>query len=268
MTNRSAFEPEIKFPSNPFDAARIFLSAMAYPELGAGQPGGRGAKFAEALWWLTIRNYRKTHNLNDLRREMGNPKLILPNMVKFEASYKSGRRKLHRRAASYSLIGTQMVNGFFAVRAAATELTAQGKMHEAYHIIPEAKFYPVRSELWEQNTASPNKIIKNNVHYWERKLSLNNTAPTSDAEQKAKDLVKRAYLESRPVLHMAHAFNQACCDVGPNLAGWRKADFLMIMLINANEWIFQAIEDATRWRDRSQLHFTPQLKPQHMISLS
>lgn len=54
-----AFEPIVEIPDNPFNAARIYLSVMAYPEQGAGQPGGLGVPFAEALWQYVIWDRRR-----------------------------------------------------------------------------------------------------------------------------------------------------------------------------------------------------------------
>src|SRR3546814_10226311 len=42
-----AFEPKVEFPDNAFEAARMYLALMAYPELGEGQPGERGCRLTE-----------------------------------------------------------------------------------------------------------------------------------------------------------------------------------------------------------------------------
>lgn len=100
------------------------------------------------------------------------------------------------------------------------------------------------------------------------KFGLNLTGRSADDAQKTKDLVRRAWLQSRPVLHMAHGFNHIVDEVGPTLDGWEDWDWMLVLLWNPEAWVWRAIETAETWRQRSQFHFTPELAPDQMIALS
>jgi|SRR5690242_8878408 len=261
------FEPAIPFPDNPFNAARVFLGALAYPERGAGQPGGLGAVFGEALWNYLVWNGRKAKGLRYVREKFGDPGFRPPAKRDFEGALDRGWRRLRRRSAAYSLVGTQMVNGLFAVRREAAELAAQGRQDEAFEARPGAKFSPVRPELWERNTPSARRIVGSDVSRWAKSFGLNVTGAPADRDQKVKDLVRRAYLQSRPVLHMAHAINHVVTEIGPTLDGWGDWDWLLVLLWNPEAWVWDAIDNAETWRCLSKFHFTPDLSPDQMISL-
>lgn len=251
VDDRNGFEPEVEFPSNPFDAARVFLGILAYPERGAGKPDRPGAVFAEAMWSRVIWSFRKARGLRAIRNELSDLSFKPPELREFEAIYFRGRRRLRRRSAAYSLYGTQLLNGFFAVREAASNLSAEGRMSEAFAGESDAAFRPIRPELWGRCMPSPSRVISSNLDGWAKRLSLNKTGRAADARQKVKDLAKRAYVQSRPVLHLAHAFDWACDEIGPTLPGWDESegDFLLTMLVNAEKWIFPAIDEAVRWRE-------------------
>ena len=262
------FEPEIPFPENPFNAARVFIGALAYPERGAGQPGGLGIIFGEALWNYVVWNGRQAKGLRYVREKFGDPEFQPPAKRDFEGALNRGWKRLRRRSAAYSLIGTQMVNGFFAVGRDAADLTREGRHDEAYAFPAGAKFNPVRPELWARNTPSAHKVVGSDVDRWASSFGLNVTGDPADRDQKVKDLVRRAYLQSRPVLHMAHAMNHIVTEIGPTLDGWGDWDWLLVLLWNPDAWVWDAIEMAETWRRLSQFHFTPELSPELMIALS
>lgn len=261
------FEPQILFPDNPFDAARVFLGAMAYPERGSGQPGGLGAPFTAALWNYVVWNGRQARGLRFVREKFGDPQFKPPAKRDFEGTLGRGARRLRRRSTAYSLVGTQLINGFFSVLADQARLTRDGRRDEAFVTSPDAKFEPCRPELWVRNTRSPRQTIAQDVERWAKRFGLNATGQTADSAQKTKDLVRRAYLQSRPVLHMAHAIEYVCTEIGPKLEGWDDLDWLLVLLWNPEAWVWEAIATANRWRETSQYHFTPALAPTQMIEL-
>ena len=236
------FEPEIELPENPFNAARVFLGALAYPERGAGQPGGLGAPFTAALWNYVVWNGRQAKGLRYVREKFGDPAFKPPGKRDFEGTLERGLRRLRRRSTAYSLIGTQMINGFFAVAAEQARLVREGRRDEAFVTLPGANFEPCRPELWTRSTRSPRQTIGRDVDRWAKRFGLNTTGTAADAAQKTKDLVRRAYLQSRPVLHMAHALDRVCDEIGPTLDGWDDWDWLLVLLWNPEAWVWKAIE--------------------------
>lgn len=261
------FEPEVRFPADPFAAARVFLGVMAYPERGSGQPGGLGVKFCEAMRDRVIWSRRKAKGLRSIRALFQDNNFKPPELREFEGTYNRGLRRLRRRASAYSIFGTQWMQTFFAVRHDALRLVEEGMEHEAYFLPPTAGVKPVRAELWRKNAVSTHRIVGSDIDRWAKRLSLNTPVVAADSKQKIKDLIRRAYLQSRPVLHMAHAFNEACTETGPKLAGWGEGDFVLVMLINAEKWVFPAIESAMRWRQVIEFQYNEELAPEHMIRL-
>lgn len=270
MQERSSldFEPEIIFPESPIDAARIFLGAMAYPERGAGQPGGAGVVFTEAMSARMTWSRRKAKGLRQIRRERGNPEFSPPQLREFEGTYFRGVRRLRRRQVAYGLVGTQMFHNFFAAQSEAARLVKMGKRDEALIINPMSRFEAIRPEIWVKAVTSPKALISRNIDRWASRFGVNKTGSAADSEQKAKDLVKRAYAPSRPVLHMAYAIDRAATEFGPAMGGWDEGDNVLVMLVNCERWIWQAIEWAERWRTLSASHFLPGWNPEQMIVLS
>lgn len=266
--SRLDFEPEIIFPASPIDAARIFLGAMAYPELGAGQPGGAGIAFTEAMWGRMMWSRRKAKGLRQIRQERSDPEFSPPQLREFEGTYFRGVRRLRRRQVAYGLVGTQLFQNFLAAQTEAARLIKLGKPEEALIINPNSRFAPTRPEIWARTVTSPKALISGNIDGWASRFGVNKTGSAADSEQKAKDLVKRAYAPSRPVLHMAYAIDRAATEFGPAMGGWDEGDNVLVMLVNCDRWIWQAIEWAERWRMLSASHFLPGWNPEQMIALS
>lgn len=65
--NARLYEAEVALPANPYGAAAMYLSALAYPDKGAGQPGGAGLAFSAALLGYLRFLYRKKHGLAAMR---------------------------------------------------------------------------------------------------------------------------------------------------------------------------------------------------------
>lgn len=261
------FEPLVSFPDHPFDAARVFLAVLAYPEGGAGQPGGLGIHFTEAMWKYFVWNGRRAKGLRYVREKFEDASFQPPVLRDFQGTLERGTRRIKRRTAAYGLVGNQMLNGFMRVLRETARLTHERRRDEAVVTIPGAAAAPARPELWEQSTRSPLQIISRDVDRWARKFGLNRTGTSSDSQRKAKDLVRRAYLQSRPVLHMAHAFDEVCCKVGEASDEWGEDTWLLLLLSHPEEWVWDAIDVANRWRLSSHSHLMPHLEPGHMIEL-
>lgn len=164
------FEPEIVFPENPFDAARVYLGVLAYPERDAGQPGGAGVGFSIAMWNYVVWNGRQAKGLRYIREKFDDPQFQPPLKRAFEGALNRGWRRLRRRSAAYDLIGTQMLNGFFNASREARKLTEQGRHEEVYQLPIGAKINPFRPELWMRGTPSTRAVVSSDVHRWGREV--------------------------------------------------------------------------------------------------
>jgi hypothetical protein len=265
---RITFEPEIAFPSDPYEAAFVYLGVMAYPERGAGALNQPGSIFANALAQFSIWACSKAKGLRYIRDQKGDPTYVAPKKREFRGAFDRGMRRVERRFAAYDLIGTQLLQGFFEVMRLGGKAIQEGKAHEAYHMHPTGGPSPARAELWEQGTPSIRRIISTAPGHWSRKLSLNRTGPTADRAQKVKDDYERAFLPSVPVLHMAHGFAECAREIGPSINDWDERDPITAMLLNAELWIWEALVRAERWRLLSH-HFPGMisLEPSDMVKL-
>lgn len=261
------FEPEVELPHHPYQAAVVFLAIMAYPERGAGQPGAAGSEFAGSLVDYMRWAARKEKGLAQLRREFGNPNFQPPQWAQFRGKMNRGLRRIQRRAACYSLHGTRMINAFFAIRAMGAKAVAEGRREEVYEMAPSGDFGVPRLEIWQRAFHSARQIVSRDVDRWAERLGLNYTGNTADPNQKAKDLHRRAISQSLPVLHMAHALDTACREVGPSIGGWGKRDPALALLMNAEKWIDDAVDTAECWRLASRAPMIPDVTPDTMIKL-
>lgn len=261
-------EPEILFPDHPYEAAFVYFAVMAYPDQGAGMPGQPGSEFATALAKFSVWSCSKARGLRYLREQYGDPSIVAPKKREFRGVFDRGMRRVERRVAAYDLIGTQMLHGFFEVMRLGAEAIRAGKPEEAYHMHPNGGPSPARAELWQKGTPSIRRVIAGARSHWSRKLSLNQTGNPADAAQKVKDDYERAFLPSVPVLHMVHGLTQCAEKFGPSIGGWNERNPLIAMLLNANLWIEEAIEQAETWRQVSH-HFPGMapLSPDSMIRL-
>lgn len=99
------FEPQVLFPANAFDAARVFLAVLAYPERGAGQIGGLGILFTEAMWKYYVWTGRKAKGLRHVRERFCDTGFRPPVRREFEGTLERGIRRIGRRTAAYGLVG-------------------------------------------------------------------------------------------------------------------------------------------------------------------
>ena len=240
---------------------------LAYPEHGAGQPGGLGVPFGAALWQYVVWNGRKAKGLRWVRERFGNPALQPPRKRDFEGALNRGLRRVERRLAAFDVVGNQMVNGLINAGLHASRLARAGRADEAYLLQPGAKFAPIRPELLSAATPSPRGIVRRDLPRWSERFGLNETGKPADSMQKEKDIIRRGFLQSRPVLHMAHGLEQIVAEVGPTLTGWDDWDWLLVLLWNSDAWVWQAIEHAVVWRQLARFHYFPQLAPEQMIEL-
>lgn len=262
------FEPEIELSDRPYDAAIVFLAVMAYPEQGAGQVGAAGSEFAGSLISYLQWQARHHKGLAQFRREMNDSNCRSPHWAEFRGKMNRGLRRLRRRMACYALHGTRLLDGFFEVGAICAEAERQGRTKEVYHMAPNGKFGITKPEIWAQAIRSARATVSRDVGGWSARFGLNQTGSSASDQQKAKDLIRRAVRQSAPVLHMAHAFEEACRETGPTIGGWGERDPALALLMNSEKWIDQAIVTAEKWRLLSPNQLIADLNPDTMIHLT
>jgi hypothetical protein len=233
----------------------MFFGVMGYPELDAGLPGGRGSEFAHALQKYQLWATKRAKGQSFLRETLQDPHFKAPRRREFEGALERGRRRIFRRMAAFDVVGTQLINGFFRVRALASEALREGQPEKAFQMVPDANFGPVRSELWQKAMPSPQQLLRGSPDRWAKKFALNATGEAADPRQKAKDLNRRAFETSIPVLHMAHGLNEAVAKVAGSINGWGKRDPILALVLNAELWLWDAVDAAETWRAMSD--FTP-----------
>lgn len=224
MTERGAidFEPVVEFPNNGFDAARLYLGLMAYPERGAGQPGNAGSGFAEALWKYYIWQRRRARGLNDVRRAFNDPSFAPPTLRESRGKIERGRKRIERRCAAYDIVGNQMVNGILNTGLRATDAKASGRIADPYLGKEGDKFRPFKPEIIKLATPSKHEIIRRNLERYSQRLGLNETGTPNSQRQKIRDLVGRGFYQSRSVLHLAHGLNTVIPRAEKNSNSSRK----------------------------------------------
>lgn len=243
------FEPEIIFPEHPYEAAIMYIAVMAYPEQGAGQIGQPGYEFANALVEYGVWSVSKSRGKRSIRERKNDPNFRVPRKRDFEGTLEHGLRRVRRRFAAYSLVGNQLLQGFFNVRALGAKAINEGKISKAFHLNPEGGYQPVKAELWERGIPEIGAILSSAEPRWSDRLGLNKTANPADRRQKIKDLKRRAYKPSVPVLHMAHALSEAVENLSPQIEDFEKREPFNAMLFNSEKWIWEAIDSAQRWRE-------------------
>lgn len=227
------FEPLVEFPSNPFDAARIYLGLMAYPESGAGQPGGQGHGFAEALWKYNVWSWRRAKGLRAVRQGLRSPDFQAPRLREFRGLIERGRRRLRRRFAAFDIVGNQMINAIVNSGIEAHRIAAAGKPSDAF-VNPEGGGYaPIRQEIWDRVMMTPREVIRRNLPRWSERFDLKESVSVADMVQKERDLISRGFIQSRPVIHMAHGLNEILGREGDALPNLEKADFMLVFLWHA-----------------------------------
>lgn len=242
------FETEVVFPDNPYDAARMYFAVMAYPELGAGQPGGSGSEFTDILGKFQLWATKRAKGQAFLRSALGDQGFKAPQLREFRGGLERGRRRIFRRFAAYDVIGTQMINGFFRLAALTQTLVAEGRGEEAFHLTADGKVGVPQAHLWKQAIPSPQETISSSLERWSDKFALNLTGKSADRQQKVKDLKRRAFDSSLPVLHMTHGVNHLAYKVSGHINGWNERDPILGLLLNAELWIWDAIDAAESWR--------------------
>jgi hypothetical protein len=261
------FEPEIVSPDDPYEAAIIFFAVIAYPEEGAGAAGQPGSVFANALVSYCLWACSKARGLAFLREQRNDPAYRAPRKRDFQGSFDRGMRRIRRRIAAYDLFGTQLFHGFFAVRALGAKAIREGRAAEAFHLDSTGSFGPAMGELWAQGTPSARRLIGRAERHWSDRFSVNVTGAPADPAQKTKDIHRRAFVPSIPVLHMVHAMNECARTAGPTINGWGKRDPVTALLLNFDKWIWDALEIAEQWRTIPHFPGGLSLKATDMIAL-
>lgn len=261
------FESEVAFPEDPYAAACMYFGVMGYPELGAGQPGGRGSEFANCLRMFALWATKKSKGIHYLREAFSDPSYKPPQKREFGGPLERGIRRVYRRLAAYDLVGTQFVNGFFGACALGSRALDEERGDEAFYRMSNGELGPLREELWRKATPSPQQLLRRSSEYWSRKFALNSTGSSADQMQKAKDLNRRAFQTSIPVLHMAHGLSQTARDASTKIHGWGKRNPILALVLNAELWIWDAIKAAEKWRLISRCTPLDYLQPDGMIEL-
>lgn len=261
------FEPYVEFPENPFNAARLYFGLLAYPEKGEGLPGNAGSNFTMALWAYVVWHRRKTHGLRSVRESFGEEGFSLPKKRDFEKSLHRGRRRLHRRVMAHSIVGNQMINGFLNSIIRASAIAKAEGAAAAYKQVPGSSVAPIRDEIVDATRPSVREIIKRDIARYSDGMKINQTGIPADPLQKIKDIESRGYLQSRPVLHLVHGLDSILAKAEREFSGWNEVDWLLILLIRAEEWIWEAIEQAIAWRSLAGSMRFGSIKTDQMVEL-
>jgi len=251
------FEPEIAIPENDFEAAVIYFAVMAYPELGAGQIGQPGSKFANALVDYCLWSAKQSRGLGWLREKRNDESFTAPHKRDFEGLLQRGLRRLRRRSVAYSIFGSQLLTGFFEVRRIGAEAIKIGQPEDAFVSIEQGRFGPAKPDLWQSAMPSIRKVIRADEEKWADRLALNKTGRPSDPDQKVKDLYERAFLSSVPVLHMAHGLETILNETSRSISGWDNREPFSALLLNSEKWVWKALAEAERWRCASSMRIGP-----------
>jgi hypothetical protein len=247
------FEPVVEFPDNSFDAARVYLALMAYPERGAGQPGGPGVRFTEALWEYVVWDARRHKGLKATRERLGLSADLIPRKRDFEGALNRGLRRLERRVAAFDIVGNQLINGLLNGILRANAMVRAGRAGEAFVRPPGSDgVNPIRREIIARATPSPRQIVRRNADRWSQRFGLNDTGRSADQTRKAKDLIRRAYRQSIPVMHLTHGFAMIVAEIAPKLDGWDDFDWLLVLLWHSEQWVWHALQRAASFRMLAQ----------------
>jgi hypothetical protein len=258
------FEPKVAFPDNAFDAARMYLALMAYPGFGEGLPGSRGCRLTEALWEYYMWNWRQVRGLREVRKTLGQPHFNTPRQRQFEGTIDRGRRRIMRRIGAYTIVGNQMVNAMLNANQIAYNMKKAGE--DPFVRRPNG-FAELRPDIWERATPSAREVIRSNLPRWSERFDLKESVTTADTAQKERDLVARGFMQSRPVVHMAHGLNEVLTNREKDFYAIGQADWVLVMLWNCELWVWDAIELAETWRILSGWTRMPMLGPELMVEL-
>lgn|GEM_PF-3798916 len=261
------FEPYVEFPENPFDAARLYLGLLAYPEKGAGLPKGAGCEFTEALWNYVIWQRRRACGLREVRQFLDDPTFKTPRLREFRGKIERARRRIQRRCSAYDIIGNKLVNGILNLRTTAADLISRGLIDDPYLGKKEELFRAPKPEVIRSATPSKHEIIRRNFDRYSSSMGLNRTGVPSDRKQKVRDLVGRGYNQSRSVLHLAHGLNSVIPTAQKDFKFFGEADWILVFLWNADDWVWDAIDAAIAWRSISDLNQYDDLHSSQMTKL-
>lgn len=265
-----AFIPEVEFPSDPFEATFIYFALMAYPEIGAGERGKLGGKFADALASYCLFEARRTYDLGWLRKERQDATFCPPQRRQFERALMHGRQRIEQRLAAYDLYGEQMLQGFFQAMAVGAQFIKNGRPEDVYHMNSTGGPSIMRAEVIRTSTPGIRKLLSQSADQWASRLGLNKPGRLGESQiyEKAKSLHRRAFVPSIPVLHMVHAFNECARKFGPRIDSWKERDPVEAMLMNGSLWIGEAIFEAEKWRTKRHASLGVPLQPDMMVRLT
>lgn len=241
-------EPNIKFPDDPFEAGIVYYAVMAYPQKGAGQLGGSGSEFADAMIKFTLWSCKQARGLNYLRDQTQNTKFLAPQKRQFVGRFERGMRRVERRFSAYDIVGTQALQMFFGASEIVDKAKRAGEYDQLFYDGPPGSPRPMKFEYLEKAVPSAFGIIRQSPDHWSDRLTVNRVGLTADHTQKTKDIYRRMFKPSIPVLHMAHGLSECMHEHGKKIKGWPDREPLTAMLLNASLWIEDAIQLAEQWR--------------------
>lgn len=267
MGDRGAidFEVKVQFPANAFDAARMYLALMAYPEEGEGTRGQRGGRLTEALGEYYIWGWRQARGLREVRSKLAAPCFNTPRPRHFKGAVDRGRRRVMRRFAAYGIVGNQMINAMLQSNEIARLMKERGR--DPFVRNSKGGYSLLRSDIWDEAMPSVRHVIRSDLPRWSERFDLKETVVSADPRQKERDLVARGFMQSRPVVHMAHGINEALANHEKDFSALGEADWMLVLLWNCEIWVWEAIEQAERWRMLCHWNRLPMLAPELMIEL-
>lgn len=243
---------------------------MAYPEIGAGERGKSGAKFADALASYCLYKARQTYDLRWLRKERRDATFCPPQRRQFERALLHGRQRIEQRFAAYDLYGEQVLQGLFQAMTVGAQAIKRGRPEDVYHMNPTGGPSLMREEVIRASTPGMRKLLSQSANHWAIRLGLNEPGRLNESQiaEKAKSLHRRAFVPSIPVLHMVHAFNECARKLGPRIDSWKERDPVEAMLLNGSLWVCEAICEAEKWRIKQHASIGASLQPDMMVRLT
>lgn len=242
------FEPVVEFPDDPFDAARMYLAVLAFPERGAGMEGGNGAKFSEALFELAARRFKEQRGAKALQAALGEQHPALRDMRPLRRKFDQGCRRIWQRLWTLQLYRQRTTTGLMEVAPNTSPFT----LHDLQSATPPA-----------------GAILRRDLPAWSARLALNMTGLRGDTPSaRIHDLKRRAANPSRPVLHVAHGLEWSLASARNIIPIRHDAHPLLAALFNPEPWIWIAIELAEEWRLAARLPGRrAELRAEHMVEL-
>jgi len=227
------FEPVILIPSNPYAAAAMLFAVAAYPNRGEGLPGGKGARFAEALCQLVAREAKRRGHPNFADCDV-------PTLRQLNGIVGPGLRRVKRRLAVVQIARARRDGPQFT-----------------WGLSPKGDIRSARARTDRRsNGKSPSfrgfVLSHPNLRRWAMGVSLQPATSAGRArikssnEDQIADMVKQirfSYHESAPVLNISSAiYSQIVLVIhDQRLRGAGQVGYLLSLFYRAPAWIDDAL---------------------------